>query len=578
MKHQVKRKGLSLKRGLLIIMTLCWVIPIGVVLAYSGYSISHNVQGRIEDTIGTSVDTAFSQTVMQLESAMEASRTASYDDTIKNAYSDYLESGDDVLLYDTVMGYLLNEYGYDNHFKAVFLFFTDEPNNIYYATNRTSTKEYYNLQSYLINVHKDVQDKYPSLGTRIHFLNEGGKLYMMRNIVNSSFETYAVLVMECDESTLYSALNNIVWLDEAQIRLDGLVQDVTSVTDLTFREADGIWYDKKTGNYTIQTSEKTGGHDIALCVVSDSSQLVDELPNLVEALPYIGVLTIGLWFFVLWAYYYYVSHPMNKLTHAAEKMEAGERGYTIDETPHSREFRYLTERFNSMSTQLAVQFERIYEEQRAVQDARVMALRSQINPHFLNNTLEGILWAARMAKDTKVCRMIEALSSMLNAAMVRDGSARETLAKEIENVDAYLYIISERLGGRLTIIKMLDDNTMAAMVPCLILQPIVENAIEHGIAQLAKGALVLRSYLDGKNLVLEVENDGKLDEENKKRIAELLTFPQPDADKSNCIGIKNVNRRLKILYGDAGGLTIESVSETRVLSKIVIPNVDFKQK
>ena len=91
-----------------------------------------------------------------------------------------------------------------------------------------------------------------------------------------------------------------------------------------------------------------------------------------------------------------------------------------------------------------------------------MALRSQINPHFLNNTLESILWAARIAKDEQVCRMIEALSIMLNAAMARGVSARGTVKQEIVYADAYLYISSIRLGDRLTIIREIDEETLDA--------------------------------------------------------------------------------------------------------------------
>jgi len=236
----------------------------------------------------------------------------------------------------------------------------------------------------------------------------------------------------------------------------------------------------------------------------------------------------------------------------------------------------MTKRFNSMSQQLKYQFERIYEEQTELQNARVMALRSQINPHFLNNTLESILWAARISKDEPVCKMIEALSIMLNAAMARGGSARGTVKQEIAYTDAYLYISSIRLRDRLTIVKEIDKETLGALVPCLILQPIVENAIDHGIALIDKGTLSLRSYLEDSKLILEVENCGKLSKKDKERIACLLN--PDDDDECECIGIKNVNRRLKILYGELGSLTIYETENSTVLSKIVIPNVEFMKQ
>ena len=112
-----------------------------------------------------------------------------------------------------------------------------------------------------------------------------------------------------------------------------------------------------------------------------------------------------------------------------------------------------------MSGQLQSQFEHIYREELALRDARIMALQSQINPHFLNNTLEIINWEARMAGDVKVCGMLEALSTILTAAMDRDKRATVHLSQELMYVDAYLYIIKERLGKRLTVHKQIDPDT-----------------------------------------------------------------------------------------------------------------------
>jgi len=572
------RKGLSLKRGLMAIIALCWILPIAGIVIYSGYTVSHNVQGRIEDTITASVDTAFMQTVDTLRGAMDASRGLSYDETIEKAYEDYEQSEDQILLYDTVSKYLLQKYGYDERFNATFLFFTSSPKKLYYTTKRTNTKEYYGLSNYQTSVHSKILETYESLGTRIGFIKCCGSLYMVRNIVDNSFNPYAVVVMEYDQETMFKNLKSIVWLKNAQIRIDDIELGIVGDSNQEFNESDGVRYDKASGFYTIQTSTTFDKYNIVINVISDSSDLINEFPDLMEALPYIIILAFLLLMFLMWAYYYYVSHPMDMLVHAAERMEGGERGYIIEQEPRSREFRYMTKRFNSMSKQLKHQFERIYQEQIELQDARVMALRSQINPHFLNNTLEGVLWAARMAKDDKVCRMIESLSIMLKAAMARGGSAAGTIEQEIIYTDAYLYITSIRLSDRLTIVREIDDNTLKALVPCLILQPIVENAIDHGIALMDKGSLTLRSYLEKDKLVLEVENDGHLDKEARDKIKRLLCQTDNDSNKDDeyeCIGIRNVNRRLKILYGEEGGLTITEPVDGRVLSKIVIPDVEF---
>lgn len=154
---------------------------------------------------------------------------------------------------------------------------------------------------------------------------------------------------------------------------------------------------------------------------------------------------------VIWFFTRNVSHPIDRLIGEAKSIEEGNFGVQVSDRFHSSEFQYLTDAFNSMSYKLKYQFDRIYKEELALRDARIMALQSQINPHFLNNTLEIINWEARLSDNVKVSRMIEALSTMLDAAMDRKGRPIVHVSEEMMYVDAYLYIISERLGKRLTI-------------------------------------------------------------------------------------------------------------------------------
>jgi two-component system sensor histidine kinase YesM len=578
---RIARKGLSLKWGLLVIMALCWIVPVAVILLYSSYSIDNNVQSRIRETITTSVDIAFAQTEEKLKGAMNASRASSYDDTIRNAYERYQNDNDGITLNDSVTVYLRQQYGYDSSFYATFLFFTSDPHHIYYANNRTDSGEgfsFQNIKGYRMGIHEKVLDLYPDLGTGIGFFMEGQKLYMVRNIVDKKFNPYAVIVMKCNQEALFESIRSIVWLKEATVCIDDITCRVVGEGGIETGDKDSVWYDSVNDNYTIQSSARLSGHTLRLAVISDSAGLLSELPDVRSTLPLLGLFAAPLLLFVVWAYYSYVSHPVDVLVDAAGRMEAGERGYTVTNMPASREFRYLTERFNSMSQQLQYQFERIYQEQIELQDARMKALRSQINPHFLNNTLEVILWEARMAKNEKVCRMIEALSTMLDAATARGGRARGTIEQELIYTNAYLHILAQRLGDRLTIRREIAPETLKALVPCLILQPIVENAIEHGIALRQKGELVLRIMLDSGSLILEVENDGNMTQEDKNRIERLLDInadTESAGENVQCVGIHNVMRRLKILYGEDGGLSITEVSPGRILARIVIPYVEF---
>ena len=132
-----------------------------------------------------------------------------------------------------------------------------------------------------------------------------------------------------------------------------------------------------------------------------------------------------------------------------------------------------------MSARLQTQFDCLYQEELARRDAQIKALQAHINPHFLNNTLESINWQARMSGDVKASRMIEALSTVLDAALDRKGMPEVPLSEEMRYVNAYLYIVTQRFGERLKVDIDLPGALMGCRVPRLILQPVIENAVEH---------------------------------------------------------------------------------------------------
>lgn len=176
-----------------------------------------------------------------------------------------------------------------------------------------------------------------------------------------------------------------------------------------------------------------------------------------------------------------------------------------------------------------------------------------------------------MSGDAKASKMIEALSTVLDAALDRKGMPEVRLAEEMTCVNAYLYIVAQRFGRRLTVDIDLPDQLMDCMVPRLILQPVIENAVEHGIKPGGQGRVALRGYLKEEFLILEIENDGGLSAEDEGHIARLLS---PDYDMagepSGNIGIANVNQRLRILYGPRCGLSIFPGQGALVTARLTI--------
>ena len=563
-------KGVSLKHGLIALIGVCWVLPVLLILALSGYFIRNNLQSRIDDTIETSVTSAMNMTEASIDSALAASRAASYDNVIQRAWSQYLEDSDAVALYGSVTEYLSQQYSYDENFRGVMLYFVQNPSTIYYASNRSNMGKTDPIRNYRAYAHEMAREVSKESSTRVRFFEANGVLYMLRNIVDSGFSTYAVIVMECDEDALFAPLQNIVWLTDASVDLNGISR-VIAGEGVKPQSAQAAG-EKADALYPIERVLRTSDYTLSLYARSDGARITSELPSSMRFLVLVVLLAVPLLAFVIWAFYRYVSEPLARLIDAARHVKRGERGYAISPLPESREFRSLAEHFNSMSVELKTQFEQSYEEQLALQDARVKALQSQISPHFLNNTLEIINWEARMANNEKACRMIEALSTMLDAAMARGGSSVVTISEELRYVDSYLYILSERYGERLRVDKQIDESLLEQMVPRLILQPIVENAMEHGIEKRANGVITLRIFAK-KHLYLEVENDGSMTQQDRENIARLLSWDgtSEEENKLGRIGIRNVNRRLKILYGGEFGLTIEEIAPGCILARITLP-------
>ena len=222
MAERTAGKGISLKHGLIALIGVCWVLPVLLILALSGYFIRNNLQSRIDDTIETSVTNAMNMTKASIDSALAASRAASYDSVIRRAWSQFSEDADGVALYGSVTEYLSQQYSYDENFRGVMLYFVQNPATIYYASNRSNMGKTDPIRNYRAYAHEITRELSDESSTQIRFFEANGVLYMLRNIVDSAFVPYAVIVMECDEAALFAPLNNIVWLTDASVDLNGI--------------------------------------------------------------------------------------------------------------------------------------------------------------------------------------------------------------------------------------------------------------------------------------------------------------------------------------------------------------------
>lgn len=444
---------ISLKWGLVSIIIFCWILPISIIIIVTGYYITHNINDQIANTLTSSANNSVKIAVNRMDSAISSSRYASYNPTIRDAYSTYHQTKDKVMLYGRITSFLSQQYKYDDKFLITTLYLCDEPEDIYYTYNEAYNATYFGVREYRDHVHEMVKALSKDLGTDIGFLNVDGRVYMVRNIIGSNYKPYAVLTMQLNTSNMFASIKNVVWetdttiwLNSTPLVLNGKQLDPQAL-GITFKE-ESRTAETGTNHFLISGINRGSAYNLSYIIGVDSSPLVHELSGFKNTLVWMIILIIPLLGVVIWFFSRSVSNPIDRLIAEAKSIEQGNFGVQVTEQFNSREIRYLTDAFNSMSSKLKYQFDRIYREELALRDARIMALQSQINPHFLNNTLEIINWEARLSDNVKVSRMIEALSTMLDAALNRNGKTTIHISEEMMYVDAYLYIISERLGKR----------------------------------------------------------------------------------------------------------------------------------
>jgi two-component system LytT family sensor kinase len=204
---------------------------------------------------------------------------------------------------------------------------------------------------------------------------------------------------------------------------------------------------------------------------------------------------------------------------------------------------------------------RVQEQEKLLLAAKIESLKSQINPHFLFNTLTSISSLIRAEPDTARTLIIR-LSALLRR-LLRSHEHFVTLRDELEAIDEYLDIEVIRFGPKLRVVKDIDPDTLDLIVPSMILQPLVENSIKHGFSRkVGSGSITIRSHREHGRAVIEVEDDGM------GFFAESLDQPM-----SSGIGLANVRERLRVIYGATYQLKLSSEPGKGTLARIEVPEL-----
>ena len=309
--------------------------------------------------------------------------------------------------------------------------------------------------------------------------------------------------------------------------------------------------------YTVagQTLEDYG---LNLLFLFDNQDSLEKRAEIIETiLPLLLLLMIAVTGVIYW-YSKDFSSRVELLVKKFRRAETGDLSVS-EKISGTDEIAVLDQQFNRMLGKLDQLIKTSYVQKLENKEAQLKNLQLQINPHFLYNTLETISSIAAVKQVFVVCDICGKLGEIFRYSLGKNYGELVPLEQEMTHIKNYMFIQKIRYGDRLQVFYNIDVDAAHVHIPRFILQPIVENAISHGLSNLTSvGTLEVSAFEKKDRLYIEIEDDGEgMVREKVAEITRFINTAKPVEGKKN-IGIRNVNQRIKLAYGEAYGITIRS--------------------
>lgn len=270
-----------------------------------------------------------------------------------------------------------------------------------------------------------------------------------------------------------------------------------------------------------------------------------------------------------------ITTPIRKLELSVNEIEKGNLNAKVD-AEGSYEIRHLGQSVQNMAKQIQVLMADIVSEHEKKRKQEFDTLQSQINPHFLYNTLDIIVWMIENEKPDQAVKAVTALARFFRISLSR-GKSIITVKDELEHVRNYLMIQHMRFKNRFSYTIEAEDEVLELASLKLMLQPLVENAIYHGMEFMdGDGEIFISAWKEGEDLYLKVSDNGLgMTEEQVDRL--FSDTPHTGSSRGSGIGVKNVNERIRLYFGSEYGLSIESEPDEGTVVTIHLPAVAYSE-
>ncbi|PKM68308.1 MAG: histidine kinase [Firmicutes bacterium HGW-Firmicutes-2] len=372
---------------------------------------------------------------------------------------------------------------------------------------------------------------------------------------------------------------NLIYHPKLELIYSGIktepIEDLLTSNTTTIEKLD----EEQAVNFVITNSEYTGWKVIGKIYNQDLNSYSDVLREFFIMIILV-TLIISLVLAVMIAGN--ILRPVKSLLRGMSAFQAGDLNVQVA-VESQNELGILTNTFNTMTRRIKTLIDTNKEVERLKRKSDLEALQAQINPHFLYNTLDSIVWMGEAGKSAEVVKMTSALSKLFRISISK-GQEYITVKQELEHVESYLTIQKMRYGDKLDYTITAEENLLSLRIIKIIIQPIVENAIYHGLKKMpGKGNISVHVYKESLEkedyLCIDVTDDGIGMED--ATIEQLLSGQIQSEKKNGGVGVYNVDQRIKLYYGEEFGIQIQSEMFEGTCVTIRLPYVtggDYDEK
>lgn len=370
-------------------------------------------------------------------------------------------------------------------------------------------------------------------------------------------------------------LNSRMWIDTIEANVDSLEN---RVIDIENNLKDGGYYDENleildNSIYILTEIIQEDIQQFIFCQTKDMESIQQSLnqratifiiSSIVMLLAILGLIAL-----IASNISTSITRPIIELCHATEKLAAGDMTVRA-ENDSGDELGRLSDSFNTMTEDLSQMMERIKSDEHKMRNAEIRLLQEQINPHFLYNALDTIVWLIEVRENDKAINMTMSLSNFFRHILAH-GQEYIDVRQEEQHIKSYLEIQQIRYADIMEYEIDIDEDIYDCRMLKMTLQPIVENALYHGIKyKRAKGKILVTGKRAGDEVKLVVEDDGVgIAPDELERLRNSIMMPCKDTDKG--FGLANVNERIRMNFGNQYGMHIDSTPGEGTVVTVTLP-------